>query len=201
MPRECDLGYFQTVLIRHQILANDTPTSFERLYYDIQRVDKSLSIYNVDNIPTEIKWPPFRRRLFQMYFSNENIWISINISLKFVPSGRIKNIPALVPILAWRRLGNKPLSEPMIVSLLIHICITRPQWANTYRIWLISVHWHTCSSLNNMSFPLIQYQAISYTNSGLSFISKTQIPYFVGISKTHMVVRSVTSIWWYSKDK
>ena len=128
MPRVCDLGYFQTIFIRHQILANDTPTSFERLYYDIQRVDKSLSVYNVDNIPTEIKWPPFRRRSFQMYFSNENIWILINISLKFVPSGRIKNIPALVPILAWRRLGNKPLSEPMIISLLIHISITRPQW-------------------------------------------------------------------------
>ena len=27
---------------------------------------------------------------------NENIWISINISLKFVPKGRINNIPALV---------------------------------------------------------------------------------------------------------
>ena len=38
------------------------------------------------------------------------------------------NIPALVQIMAWRRPGDKPLSEPMMVSLLTHICVTRPQW-------------------------------------------------------------------------
>ena len=30
--------------------------------------------------------------------------------------------------MAWRRLGDKPLSEPMMVSLLTYICVTRPQW-------------------------------------------------------------------------
>ena len=30
--------------------------------------------------------------------------------------------------MAWRRTGDKPLSEPMMVSLLTHICVTRPQW-------------------------------------------------------------------------
>ena len=34
----------------------------------------------------------------------------------------------MVQILACRRPGDKPLSEPMIVSLLTHICVTRPQW-------------------------------------------------------------------------
>ena len=29
--------------------------------------------------------------------------------------------------MAWRRLGDKPLSEPMMVSLPTHICVTRPQ--------------------------------------------------------------------------
>ena len=56
------------------------------------------------------------------------IWISINISLKFVPKGSSNNIPTLVQIMAWRRPGDKPLSEPMLVSLLTHICVTRPQW-------------------------------------------------------------------------
>ena len=32
--------------------------------------------------------------------------------------------------MAWRRPGDKPLSEPMMVSLLTHICVTRPQWVN-----------------------------------------------------------------------
>ena len=30
--------------------------------------------------------------------------------------------------MAWRRPGDKPLSEPMMVSLLTHLCVTRPQW-------------------------------------------------------------------------
>ena len=32
--------------------------------------------------------------------------------------GPINNIPALVPIKAWRRQGDKPLFEPMMISLL-----------------------------------------------------------------------------------
>ena len=68
--------------------------------------------------------------IFKWIFLNEIIWISIKISLKFVPSGPINNIPALVQIMAWRRLGDKPLSEPMMVSLLTLICVTQPQWVN-----------------------------------------------------------------------
>ena len=68
--------------------------------------------------------------IFTCIFLNENVWISINISLKFVPQGQINNIPALVQIMAWPRRGDKPLSEPMMVSLLTHICITRPHWVN-----------------------------------------------------------------------
>ena len=51
-------------------------------------------------------------------FFNENVWISIKILLKFVPRGPINNIPGLVPIMTWRPPGDKPLSEPMMVSLL-----------------------------------------------------------------------------------
>ena len=68
----------------------------------------------------------FPDNIFKCIFLNENIWIPINISLKFVPKGLIKNIPALVQIMAWRRPGNKPLSEPMMVSLLTHIWVTQP---------------------------------------------------------------------------
>ena len=68
--------------------------------------------------------------IFKWIFLNENVWISIKISLKFVPRGPISNTPALVQIMAWRRPGDKPLSEPVMVSLLMHICVTRPQWVN-----------------------------------------------------------------------
>ena len=43
----------------------------------------------------------------------------------------MNNIPTLVQIMAWRRPGDKPLSEPMMVILLTHICVTRPQWVKT----------------------------------------------------------------------
>ena len=36
--------------------------------------------------------------------------------MKFVSKGLINNIPALVQIMAWRRTGDKPLSEPMITQ-------------------------------------------------------------------------------------
>ena len=66
--------------------------------------------------------------IFKCIFLNENVWIPIKISLKFVPKGTINNIPAMVQIMAWRRPGNKPLSEPMVVSLPTHICVAQPQW-------------------------------------------------------------------------
>ena len=40
---------------------------------------------------------------FKRIFFNENVRISIKISLKFVPKGPINNIPALVQIMDWRR--------------------------------------------------------------------------------------------------
>ena len=63
--------------------------------------------------------------IFKCISLTENVWISIEISLKFVPKGPINNIPALVQIMAWRRPGDKPLSEPMMVNLPTHICVTQ----------------------------------------------------------------------------
>ena len=70
----------------------------------------------------------FADDIFRCIFVNEKFCILIKISLNFVPTGPIDNISALVQIMAWRCPGAKPLSEPMMVSLLTHICVTRPQW-------------------------------------------------------------------------
>ena len=59
----------------------------------------------------------FPDNIFKWIFLSEKVWISVNISLKFVPRGPINNIPTLVQIMAWRRPGDKPLSEPMMVKL------------------------------------------------------------------------------------
>ena len=39
---------------------------------------------------------------FKGIFLNENVRISIKISLRFVPKGPINNNPALVQVMAWR---------------------------------------------------------------------------------------------------
>ena len=77
--------------------------------------------------------------IFKWIFLNENVWIPIKISLKFIPKGPINNIAALVQIMAWRRSGDKPLSEPMMVNLPTHICVTRPQWFFSILKWNLSL--------------------------------------------------------------
>ena len=48
--------------------------------------------------------------IFRCIFATEKCIIFIQISLQFVPKGPINNNPALVKIMAWRRIGDKPLS-------------------------------------------------------------------------------------------
>ena len=86
---------------------------------------------SINSLRPRLNRRPFADDIFKCIFSNENEWFSPRISLKFVPKVRINNIPALVQIMAWRRPGDKPLSEPVMVSLLTHICVTRPQWVKT----------------------------------------------------------------------
>ena len=48
---------------------------------------------------------------------NENDRIPIQISRRFVPRSPIDNKPALVHVMAWRRTGGKPLSEPILIQI------------------------------------------------------------------------------------
>ena len=75
----------------------------------------------------------FADDVFKCIFLNEKVLISIKISQNLVLKCSINHIPALVQIMAWRRPGDKPLSEPMMVKILTHICFTRPQWVDIYQ--------------------------------------------------------------------
>ena len=74
--------------------------------------------------------------MFKCIFLNENVWIPIEISLKFIPKGSINNNPALFQIMAWCSPGDKPLSEPMMARLLTHICVTRLRWVKKVQLAL-----------------------------------------------------------------
>ena len=108
---------------------------------------KLLTIYCINSLRPRRNRPHFADDIFKCIFLNENVWIPIKFSLKFVPEGPINNISALVQIMAWRRPGDKPLSELMMVSLLMHICVTRPQWANVFSTLLVSVICHVYETL------------------------------------------------------
>ena len=79
--------------------------------------------------------------IFKSIFFNENVQILIKISPTFVPKAPINNIPLLVQVMAWHQPGDKPFSEPMMVSLLTHICVTRPQWVNLIFQSIFMNHW------------------------------------------------------------
>ena len=51
----------------------------------------------------------FANDIFRYIFLNENVWILLKISLKFVPKFPVNYIPALVQIMDWHRTGNRPL--------------------------------------------------------------------------------------------
>ena len=131
--------------------------------------------------------------IFKWIFLNENVWISITISLNFVPRDPINNIPTLVQVMALCRPGDTPLSETMMVRLRTHICVTRPQWdnenettinpyndeASAYRSDLALTHWgrvtHLCvgklttnGSDNGLSPG--RRQVIIWTNTGILLI-------------------------------
>ena len=102
-------------------------------FHEVCWIDR---IESQDAIPINILRPRDNGRhfpdyIFKCIFLNNNIRILIEVSLKFVPNVSINNNPALVQIMAWSRPGDKPLSEPMMVCLLTHICVTRPQWVKS----------------------------------------------------------------------
>ena len=84
--------------------------------------------YMILHIEAETKWLPFSRWHFHVHFLQ---WKCMNFDKDFtyVCSEGSNNIPALVQI-ALHQSGDKPLSEPMMVSLLTHICVTQPQRVN-----------------------------------------------------------------------
>ena len=52
--------------------------------------------------------------IFKCNLYNENVWIFIKISLKFVPRFALDNSSALVKVKAWRQADDKPIYEPMM---------------------------------------------------------------------------------------
>ena len=72
----------------------------------------------------------FADDVFKCIFLNENIWISLKISLEFVPKVPVSNIPALVQIeVGAVKATSHYLNQVCLVYWCIYIYVTRPQWS------------------------------------------------------------------------
>ena len=106
--------------------------------------------------------------IFKTAFSNASSWMKMNII-------RLKYHWSLLLIMAWCRPGDKSLSEPLMVCLPTHICVTRSQ-----RVDLI-----TGEVKVGMRYyiPLIYVDVITYpclnANARLSDVCECKRPLYV----------------------
>ena len=105
--------------------------------FNVVKVWKKCCLECVNTLRQRQNVRHFAEHIYKCIFLNENVYTSIEISLKFVLKCSINNIPALGQIMAWRRPGDKPLSEPMTVGLLTHLCVAQSLW----------VKWCSCNAL------------------------------------------------------
>ena len=135
----------------------------------------SLSLFNT--LRPRQNGRHFADDTFKRIFLNENVRILMKISLTFVPKAPINNIPALVQMMAWRPPGDKPLSEPMMISLVMHICVTRPQWVNG------NYYSHYNTVKYNIFHKALQWLALYWyekkkKNSWIFFHNSSPLPLF-----------------------
>ena len=119
-----------------------------------------------------------------MHFPEWKGIVFIKISQKFLPKGSINNTPALVQIMVFvlARPANKPFSEPTMISLLTHLCVTRSQWVeiaktlNAFFMWCSRLFfliyllprdnncliWRTFGHIQHYIMPKGQYALLIY---------------------------------------
>ena len=66
------------------------------------------------------------RTLSNAFFKMQILEFRLKFHCILSPAGLINKILALIQIMARRRPGDEPSSEPMMVRLPTHICVTQP---------------------------------------------------------------------------
>ena len=72
---------------------------------------------NINSSPPWQNGLRFADDILRCIFVNEKFRILMKLLLKFVPMGPFDSNPALVQIMAWHRIGDTPLSEPMLTRI------------------------------------------------------------------------------------
>ena len=164
----------------------------QRASYEIYNIGYAygLILLRFDCLTCFIGWTHWGRdkmaAISQTTFSNtfswiKSVWNSINISLKCVPVSPINNKPTLVQIMAWRRTGETPLSEPMLACL-IDAYMRRPAspcYRISFRVACLALGRNIChetgvacysSNIPNLDYPCGKLKEYFYGISIAMFV-------------------------------
>ena len=152
------------------------------------------------HIEPKTKWPTFYRRHFQIYFLNENVYVVLQMSLKFIPWDYIANTRSCM---GADQVTSQYLKQWWSGSL-TPICVRRPQYISIYTygniyksiyvMWIrvkhqifprATVKWSKKSSLNNFRKSKTIYEAMYK-------ISSVNLPLLIWFSVGQI---------WSSRDK
>ena len=113
---------------KHPMWLHKADRTQSRVLYIGCEYSRMSKIIFTQLIEAETNCPP----LFQTTISKTFSWMKMyEFRWRFhwicLRGSNNNNIPALAWIIAWCQPGDRPLSEPMMVNLLTHVCATQPQ--------------------------------------------------------------------------
>ena len=136
--------------------------------------------------------------MFQCIFLIENFLILNEISLKYIPYGLVDNMAALVQIMAWRRTGDRPLSEPMLV------CFIDAYIRHSTSMSQSAVTSHNCSVFRWTCVAQFLYDLGNKLPSEVSKLYVTCIKLFYDAVLSSVVILRIfcrwqtVLFWWYA---
>ena len=161
-----DLVQTRTRTVADTVLMNFGCITRKYIYDSLQSYGDSIASTIINTLRPRQNGRHFTDDTFNRILWIKMFRILIKFSLMFVPKGPINNIPALVQIMAWRHPGDKPLSEPVMVSLLTHICVTRPQWVKLQQSCNKPVIWAVLGDHPNIEMLSYKYRYPHYKRQG-----------------------------------
>ena len=124
--------------------ANNQNDDLNQIKKETTIIKKSIYIINSSHPGHDSRH--FSDDIFRCILGNEKFCILIEISIKFAPKGPIDNNPALIFTMARRRIGNKPISEPMLTRFTdAYIAALRTDELKLSNNKRISIVWIFCN--------------------------------------------------------
>ena len=121
--------------------------------------------------------------IFQTTFSGAFSWLKmyefrLTFTWNLISSVQLTIFQHWFRFMAWRRPGDKPLSEPGMVTLLTQICVTQPQWVKAsnglYRNQVSFTHdavWDNIAARHNDTPPECVQHQFYYDSSAISLVA------------------------------